>query len=104
MKIKGARNQIIVEGNLTFDNAEQVKEGLLEKLAKVKTDKEVMMDLSRVEAIDSTGIQLLIAFFKSLENRKIKYKVKSIGDEMLETLELSGLNKFFRVWDMTSGV
>lgn len=104
MKIKGARNRIIVEGNLTFANAEQVKEGLLEKLAKVKTDKEVVMDLSRVEALDSAGIQLLIAFFKSLEKRKMKYKVEGIADEMLETLELSGLNKFFRVRDMTSGV
>jgi len=101
MKISGAGNKIIVEGNLIVDHAEQVKKGLLEKLAEIKADKEVIMDLSHVESIDSSGMQLLIAFFKSLRDREMKYKIERISDEMLEILELSGLNKLFRVSNMT---
>jgi anti-anti-sigma factor len=95
MKIKGAKNNVIVEGDLIFDNAQQVKERLLSKLEKLNNDKEVTIDLSHIEEIDSSGIQLLISFFKSLEKKKVKYKIDGVTNEIVEILELSGLNKFF---------
>ncbi|MGE5340164.1 MAG: lipid asymmetry maintenance protein MlaB [Candidatus Omnitrophota bacterium] len=99
MKIKGVQNNVIVEGNLIFDNAKQLKDGLLAKLEKFKkdrSDKEVGIDLSRIEEIDSSGIQLLIAFFKSLQKHKIQYKIIGMNDETVDVLELAGLNKFFK--------
>ncbi len=96
MKIKGTKNNIAIEGNLIFDNAEQVKESLLNRLEKITPDKEVVINLSQVHEIDSSGIQLLIALFKSLDSRKCQYKIDSISDEIAEILQLSGLNKFFK--------
>jgi anti-anti-sigma factor len=97
MKIKGTKNKIVCEGNLIFDNAELVKEALLDKLAKINTDKPVTFDLSKVEEVDSSGLQLLLSFFRTLENREIAFKVTDISDQMLEVLTLSGLNKYFRL-------
>jgi anti-anti-sigma factor len=96
MKIKGSKNNIAIEGNLIFDNAEEVKEGLLKRLDKLNNKSDIGIDLSKLEEVDSSGIQLLIAFFKSLENRHLKYAVSGINDETMEILELSGLNKYFR--------
>jgi anti-anti-sigma factor len=99
MKVKGAKHNVIVEGNLIFDNAQQVKEALLARLEKLKgekNDKEVAIDLSHMEEIDSSGIQLLISFFKSLQNHKIKYKIDGLNDGTIEILNLSGLSQFFK--------
>lgn len=97
MKIKGSKNKIVCEGNLIFDNAEAVKEGLLSKLEKLTPGKPVSIELSKVDEVDSSGLQLLLAFFKTLETQKMQYNVVSISDEMLEVLKLSGLTKFFRL-------
>ncbi len=97
MKIKGAKNKVVCEGNFIFDNAESVKESLLAKLAKIDPAKPVLIQLQHVEEIDSSCLQLLLSFFKTLEERKIDFKVINISDEMMEILNLSGLNKYFRL-------
>ncbi len=97
MNIKGTKNKIICEGNFIFDNAEALKVSLLEKLEKLSTDKPVTVELAQVIEIDSSGLQLLLSFFRTMENRKIQYKIINISDEMVEILNLSGLNKYFRL-------
>ena len=97
MKIKSAKKKLTFEGSFIFDNAEDVKTALLEKLEKIKPDKPVVLDLSHVDEIDSSGLQLMASFFKSLESQKIRYKVSSISEDMMEILEISGLGKFFNL-------
>ncbi len=95
MKVKAAKNKLSVEGSLIFDNAEQLKEELLATLENLNHDKPVTIDFSKVEEIDSSGIQLLISLFKTMESNRIRYKMESISEEMAEILELSGLKKYF---------
>lgn len=97
MKIKSAKNKLTFEGSFIFDNAEDVKTALLGKLEKLKPGKPVVLDLSHVDEIDSSGLQLIVSFFKSLENTSIQYKVTAISDDMMEILEISGLGKFFNL-------
>ena len=97
MKIKGTKNKVAVEGNLIFDNAEKLKQLLLGRMEKITPGKPVILDLSGVQEVDSSGLQLLVAFFKSLQDRGIKCSVSSINKELLEILNLSGLAKYFRL-------
>jgi anti-anti-sigma factor len=97
MRIKGAKNRVAVEGNLIYDNAEKLKQLLLERVETITPGNPVYLDLSGVREVDSSGLQLLVAFFKTLQARGIKYSVDSIAEEMLEILNLSGLAKYFRL-------
>lgn len=97
MKIKSAKNKLTFEGCFIFDNAEEVKETLFEQLNTFKGNTPIVLDLSHVEEIDSSGLQLVVSFFKTLEKRRIPYKVSGISDEMLEILTISGLNKYFNL-------
>lgn len=97
MNIKGTKNKIVCAGNFIFDNAEALKIALQEQLEKLSTDKPVSIELAQVEEVDSSGLQLLLSFFKTMENRKMQYQIVNISDEMLEILNLSGLNKYFRL-------
>jgi len=97
MNIKGTKNKILIEGNLIIDHVEDAKKELLKKLENITPGKPVVLDLSRVEEIDSSGLQLLVAFFKSLQNKGINFNVTSINKDMLEVLNISGLAKYFRL-------
>ena len=97
MKIKGTKKRVAVEGDLIFDNAEKLKQLLLERVEKITPATPVILDLSGVQDVDSSGLQLLVAFFKTLQNRGIKSSVNNIPKEMLEILNLSGLDKSFRL-------
>jgi anti-sigma B factor antagonist len=97
MKIKGAKNKITVEGNLILDDAGELKEKLLERMDKITPGKPLVLDLSKVEEVDSSGLQLLVSFFKTLQNRGVKFNVARINKQMLEILNLSGLSKYFRL-------
>lgn len=97
MNIKGTKNKVSIEGNLIIDHAEKVKEELMKRLDNITPGKPLILDLSRVEEVDSSGLQLLVAFFKSLQNRGITFSVTAIHKDMLEVLNLSGLAKYFRL-------
>jgi len=97
INIKYAKNKITFEGNLIFENAQEVKKLLLEKLDMIAAKKPLTVELSGVVEIDSSGIQLLISFFKSLEGRQIGYKIMGISDEMEDVLTISGLTKYFKL-------
>ncbi len=96
MKIKGTKNKLVVEGNLIFDRAEELKKSFLERVDKLTPSKPVILDLSGVEEVDSSGLQLLMSFFKSLQNRGITYNITGVKPAVLELLHLSGLAKYFR--------
>jgi anti-anti-sigma factor len=97
MKVKSAKNKISPEGDLIFENAEKGKEVFLSALDKIDSSKAVIIDLSKVDEIDSSGFQLLLAFIRTLQNRDIEFNIRKIRAEVFELVKLTGLNKFFRI-------
>ncbi len=97
MKIKRAKNKLVFDGDLIFENAEQVKDLLLKEMDQLGTAKTVNIDLSKVREIDSSGFQLLLAFIKTLENRDIAFKIKKVSQEIFDLVKIAGLNKFLKI-------
>ena len=81
MKVKSAKNKISPEGDLIFENAEKGKEVFLSALDKIDSSKAVIIDLSKVDEIDSSGFQLLLAFIRTLQNRDIEFNIRKIRAE-----------------------
>jgi anti-anti-sigma factor len=97
MKIKTTKNKISLEGDMIIENAEKGKEQLLAALDKIHTGKTVTIDLGKVNELDSSGFQLLLALIRSLENRDIQFKLKRVRKVVFDVIELAGLNKFFKI-------
>lgn len=97
MKIKTTKNKISLEGDLIFETAEKEKEQLLAALDKIHSGKTVTIDLGKVNEIDSSGFQLLLALIRSLENRDTEFKIKKVRKVVFDVIELAGLNKFFKI-------
>lgn len=82
---------------MIVENAENEKEQLLAALDKMHGGKTVTIDLGKVNEVDSSGFQLLLALIRSLENRDTDFKIKKVRKVVFDLIELAGLNKFFKI-------
>ena len=83
-------------GELDLYNAEAVRNVLIEECA--RKPERVIIDLSRVEFIDSTALGVLIEARTKLENGRA-FLLASPAVETRRALEISGLDRHFGMHD-----
>ena len=77
---------ILVEGELDMNTAAELERQLEAPLA--ASDSTLLIDLSRCEFIDSTGIALIVRAWQKLEDR---FSICGICDQVKRVLEVTGL-------------
>ena len=88
----GSAVVVSLAGELDLYNAEAVRTVLLEECS--RGPERVVVDLSRVEFIDSTALGVLIEARTKLENRRA-FLLASPAAETRRALEISGLDRHF---------
>ncbi len=85
--------EITVDGTLSVQDAAQLKDLLIE--AGTGTD-QIILDLSKLKAIDMACLQLLFALSRSFLNsdKKLTFR-ENISDAFSAALKSAGLNDFF---------
>jgi anti-anti-sigma factor len=82
---------VSVEGDL--DSAEvQDMRGEVETV--ISAGRPVIIDISKVEFIDSSGIGLIVHIYKSLTARKVKVVLSGASEQPLELLKATQLDRF----------
>ena len=84
---------VYLSGEIDF-SASLTLEPILDQIANSCTG-ELLIDLERVEFIDSEGIKLLITTFAKAQERGVKVKVIRYSDRALRTIELAGVYELF---------
>ncbi|AHH03561.1 Hypothetical protein BHY_0610 [Borrelia nietonii YOR] len=78
------------EGELVVNNIFKVKEDLLNILKEMKEKEALVINLSNVEKIDITFIQILYASNKYAKDRNLLIKIEYPSDEVLSSLIYGG--------------
>ncbi|AEL18733.1 MULTISPECIES: STAS domain-containing protein [Borreliella] len=78
------------EGELVINSIFKVKEDLLHIFKKMKEGDTLTIDLSNVEKIDITFIQILYASNKYAKNKNLFVKIEYPSDEVLSSLIYGG--------------
>jgi anti-anti-sigma factor len=79
---------IAVEGELDMNTATQLEQALEPALA--KSDSALLIDLSRCEFIDSTGIALIVRAWQQLDG---DFALCGVGDQVERVLDITGLEE-----------
>lgn len=79
---------IFVEGELDMNTATELQRALESPLA--APDSTLLIDLSRCEFIDSTGIALIVRAWQSLDGEG-SFSLCGIGDQVKRVLDVTGL-------------
>jgi len=74
-------------------NMQEIKKELQNELEKKAQD--VLIDLSPVSFVDSSGLSVLIAIFKQLNASKHKMQLCGLQEQPMELLEITQLHKVF---------
>ena len=94
MKFKSSDNKIkiIFPGNCTISQAESIKAMILERINSFP-EKTVVI-LSKVEDLDTAGVQIMLSLKKTLEYKGKKIKFAKPTKKVIEILDYYGLKKF----------
>jgi anti-sigma B factor antagonist len=78
-----------VEGELDLNTAPQLERELERPLA--ASDAALLIDLSRCEFIDSSGIALIVRTWRALD-RDGRFALCGVGDQVARVLDITGLD------------
>lgn len=84
--------KMIISGDFTIDNADEIKHDLLKNIAGTKS---INLVIDEISNIDLTALQLIYALEKSLLNKDIAFSLKvNLPEELLKLVQHAGFEKF----------
>jgi len=87
----GLVSAIEISGNLTLENSEHIKDEFVSVLASLSDKLEIIV--FELEEADLSFIQLLVAFIRKLNKKKIKFKINwAIDNDQKALLDNIGLS------------
>lgn len=94
--IKEEQGKIVIAltGDIDLENAGEVRKALLNNL---KQKKDLLIDLSAVTYIDSSGIASLVEGLQVARKQKSELSLVSVSPRALRVLELARLDKVFAI-------
>lgn len=95
-RIKEEQGKIVIalEGDIDLENAGEVRKTLLNSL---KHKKDLLIDLSAVSYIDSSGIASLVEGLQVARKQKNELSLVSVSVRALRVLELARLDRVFAI-------
>jgi anti-sigma B factor antagonist len=102
LQISARRNDKVtifdVTGDIDLANSPEVRKALLKELKELKTPR-VVMNLSKVRYIDSSGVASLVEGLKASRDSGSRFILYGLSTSAREVLQLSRLLKIFEVYD-----
>lgn len=87
-----------VTGDIDLANSPEVRKALLKELKELKTPR-VVMNLSKVRYIDSSGVASLVEGLKASRDSGSRFILYGLSPSAREVLQLSRLLKIFEVYE-----
>lgn len=91
----GNQVNVIVNGDIEMMTIKEFKEKLFDLGQNV--DKDVELDLSNVDYIDSSGVGVLISLMKLQKKKGKTLKIAKVSSQVMNVLQLSSLSDVFNL-------
>ena len=102
MQISARRNDKVtildLSGDIDFANSPEVRQSVLREIREIRTSR-VVVNLSQVRYIDSSGVASLIEGLKAARDLGSRFILIGLSTSAREVLQLSRLIKVFEIYD-----
>ena len=99
---EGDTRIVVLEGDIDLEFSGDVREVLLESLSKAR---KVVVEMSGVSLIDSSGVASLLEGFQSARKRGKEFVLAAVGESVMRVLKLARLDTVFSmVEDVSAGI
>ncbi|RAK08129.1 SpoIIAA-like anti-anti-sigma regulatory factor [Halanaerobium saccharolyticum] len=86
------------EGEVIFDNSNQLKEEAKQMLSKNEGVNKLVIDLANVSYLDSSGVGLILSLFKFMRNKKGTLAVAAANEKIKRVFEVTKLQEIIPVY------
>ncbi|MEE8393325.1 MAG: STAS domain-containing protein [Rhodospirillales bacterium] len=93
---EGGAKVVAFEGDIDLDGSPEARKVLLECIG---GDKPVLVDLSKVGYIDSSGVASLVESFQKARKKGCAFALVSASEAVMRVLQLARLDKVFPIYD-----
>lgn len=93
---EGPFTVVALSGDVDLHYSPEARRHILEQL---NHNKNVLVDLSGVSYIDSSGIASLVEGFQLARNKKLQFGLFGVSDAAQQVLQLARLDKVFQIKD-----
>jgi len=87
---------ISLNGEIDLNVSPRAREQILKQL---KQNKHLLVDLSAVEYIDSSGVASLVEGFQLARGQKLDFALVGVSKAAMQVLQLARLDKVFKIYD-----
>jgi len=98
---EGAYRVVAVAGEVDLSWSSELRGSILDAL---ESKRPVMVDLSAVSYIDSSGIAALVEGYQTAKGQSVNFGLVSISDPVRAVLELARLDQVFPIHDNLESV
>lgn len=93
--------RLIATQDLTFAQAADIQAGLLAGV-EAGDGKPVILDLTGIQQVDSTGIKLVLGLYKSCQDKNLPLTVEVASPSVSKLFQVCKLNKFIEVKEVAA--
>ncbi|HHD80646.1 MAG TPA: anti-sigma factor antagonist [Campylobacterales bacterium] len=93
--LKKSKKITLLVQKFDVSNMQEIKQKINKEIKSKNSD--IVIDLSFVSFLDSSGLSVLIATFKQLNAKKKKLQLCGLQEQPLELLKITQLHKIFTV-------
>ena len=85
---------VSLQGDVDLESSPAARQVLLEQVGR---GRDVVVDLSRVEYMDSSGVASLVEAYQDSRRRGIRFALAAVSPRALRVLQLARLDKVFTI-------
>ncbi len=92
VRLEGDTTIVALSGDVDLDSSPQLRTVLLES---VREKREILVEMSAVSYIDSSGIASLVEAYQSARRDSTRFALVAVSDAAMRVLELARLEQVF---------
>ena len=89
------------DGEVIFDNSNQLKEEAKKRLSRKEETKKLIIDLSQVPYLDSSGVGVLLSLFKFMKTRGGSLAIANPNEKIRRVFDVTKMTEIIPAYETT---
>jgi len=92
---EGNLMKFMIQNDLIAPNVKDMNKVLMEALDETAGIEEVIVDLNKIENIDSVGVSFVVSLYKNISNEGLEFRIVNASNDIIQLFKLMRLDEFF---------
>lgn len=92
---EGNLMKFMIQNDLIAPNVKNMNKVLMDALDETAGIEEVIIDLNKIENIDSVGVSFVVSLYKNISNEGLEFRIVNASNDIIQLFKLMRLDEFF---------